>query len=106
MVGEDRPFIAAVVVLNGQEWTRLAGELSLDPAAAQSLADPRAQRAALERIERQAASFPRYAVPRAIHLSLEPWTVENTFMTPTLKLKRNNLMAQFAPAIEAMYTRR
>ncbi|GAB2750476.1 AMP-dependent synthetase/ligase [Melaminivora jejuensis] len=106
VVGEDRPFIAAVVVLNGQEWTRLAGELSLDPAAAQSLADPRAQRAALERIERQAASFPRYAVPRAIHLSLEPWTVENTFMTPTLKLKRNNLMAQFAPAIEAMYTRR
>ena len=36
-------------------------------------------------------------------LTLEPWTIKNTFMTPTLKLKRNNLMAFFAEAIEGMY---
>ncbi|WP_313076258.1 long-chain fatty acid--CoA ligase [Melaminivora sp.] len=106
VVGEDRPFIAAVVVLNPREWARLAGELGLDPARAQSLSDPKALRAALERMERRAASFPRYAVPRAVHLSLTPWTIENAFMTPTLKLKRNNLMAHFAAAIESLYTRR
>lgn len=38
-----------------------------------------------------------------VHLTLEPWTIENTFMTPTLKLKRNNLTAHFAEAIDGMY---
>ena len=60
----------------------------------------------LARIEKNTSSFARYAVPRAVHLTLEPWTVENTFMTPTLKLKRNNLAAHFADAIEGMYQKR
>ena len=68
--------------------------------------DPAVQRAVLARIEKSTSSFARYAVPRAVHLALEPWTVENTFMTPTLKLKRNNLAAHFADAIEAMYQKR
>ena len=55
------------------------------------------------RIEKNTASFPRYAVPRAVHLTLEPWTIENTFMTPTLTLKRNNLMLHFAHSTEGMY---
>ena len=59
--------------------------------------------AALKRIAQQAAAFPRHAIPKAVFLSLTPWTVENTLMTPTLKLKRSNLMAHFAQEIAAMY---
>jgi len=51
----------------------------------------------------QAAAFPRYGVPRAVWLSLAPWTVENSLMTPTLKLKRHNLMAHFEQEIEGLY---
>jgi long-chain acyl-CoA synthetase len=39
-------------------------------------------------------------------LTLDPWTVENTLMTPTLKLKRLNLMAHFEVALNAMYAPR
>ena len=60
-------------------------------------------RAVLARIEKNTASFARYAVPRTVHLTLTPWTIENTFMTPTLKLKRINLMTHFAEAVEGMY---
>ena len=42
-------------------------------------------------------------MPRAVTLTLEPWTIDNTFMTPTLKLKRNNLMGHFGAQIELMY---
>ncbi|PWW46324.1 long-chain acyl-CoA synthetase [Melaminivora alkalimesophila] len=105
-VGENRPFIATVAVVGGEEWTQLAQGLGLDPKDPAALRDPRVQRAALARIERQTASFPRYAVPRAVHLVREPWTVENGLMTPTLKLKRNNLMARYATEIEALYERR
>lgn len=103
VVGENRPFITCVAVLKRDEWQRLAGNLGLSAQDADSLNHPSVHRAVLARIEKNTASFARYAVPRAVHLTLEPWTIENTFMTPTLKLKRNNLMAHFAEAIEGMY---
>ena len=103
VVGENRPFIACVAVIKHDEWQRLAADLGLNPQEATSLHHPSVQRAVLARIEKNTASFPRYAVPRAVHLTLEPWTIENTFMTPSLKLKRNNLMLHFAQAIEGMY---
>lgn len=103
VVGENRPFIACVAVLKRDEWQRLAGDLGLSAQDADSLNNPSVHRAVLARIEKNTASFARYAVPRAVHLTLEPWTIENTFMTPTLKLKRSNLMAHFAEAIEGMY---
>jgi long-chain acyl-CoA synthetase len=103
VVGENRPFIACVAVLKRDEWQRLAGDLGLSAQDADSLNNPSVHRAVLARIEKNTASFARYALPRAVHLTLEPWTIENTFMTPTLKLKRNNLMAHFAEAIEGMY---
>ena len=106
VVGEQRPFIACVAVVHAEEWRQLAGQLGLDANDPASLAHPSAQRAALARIEKLAAGFPRYAVPRAVHLVREPWTIENAFMTPTLKLKRTNLMAHYAAAIEAMYQKR
>ncbi|WP_313313192.1 long-chain fatty acid--CoA ligase [Pulveribacter sp.] len=106
VVGENRPFIAALAVVNNDEWRQLTGQLGLDADAPESLADPQVLRAALARIERSAAGFARYAVPRAVHLVREPWTIENGFMTPTLKLKRNNLVAHYGAAIEALYARR
>ncbi|MNV22622.1 Long-chain-fatty-acid--CoA ligase FadD15 [compost metagenome] len=103
VVGENRPFIACVAVLKPGEWQRLAADLGLSAEDPASLNNPSVHRAVLARIEKNTASFARYAVPRAVHLTLTPWTIENTFMTPTLKLKRNNLMAHFAEAIEGMY---
>ena len=103
VVGENRPFIACVAVLKRDEWLRLAEGLGLDAQDPGSLNHPAVHRAILARIETSTASFPRYAVPRTVYCTLEPWTTENGFMTPTLKLKRNNLMAHFAQAIEGMY---
>ncbi|CAM3342597.1 long-chain fatty acid--CoA ligase [Polaromonas hydrogenivorans] len=103
VVGENRPFIGCVAVVNKAEWQRLAASLGLDPIAAASLSQPAVRKAALARIAIQTRDFARYAAPRAIFLTLEPWTIENTFMTPTLKLKRNNLMARYADEIDAMY---
>ncbi len=103
VVGENRPFIACVAVLKQSEWQRLAADLGLSAQDPASLNHSSVHRAVLARIEKNTGSFPRYAVPRAVHLTLAPWTIENTFMTPTLKLKRNNLTGHFAQAIEGMY---
>ena len=39
-------------------------------------------------------------------LTRQPWTLENALMTPTLKLKRNNLMTRYTSEIDALYSRR
>ena len=103
VVGENRPFIGCIAVVNPLEWQRLATSLGLDPADTTRLNQPAVHQAALERIAVQTRNFARYAMPRAIFLTMEPWTIENTLMTPTLKLKRNNLMACYAKEIDAMY---
>lgn len=103
--GDNRPFIAAIVVLGREPWAKVARGLALDPDAPQSLQDARAVAAVLARIRELTQGFPYYAQPRAVALTVEPWTVENTLITPTLKLKRNNLAAHFAPEIERLYRR-
>ena len=105
VLGEQRPFIAAVLVLNPTVWAHLAQSLQLDPNDPASLQAPAAVQAALARIQQAAASFPHYAVPRKVRLTLDPWNIENGMMTPTLKLKRNNLMTRFAAEIELLYQR-
>jgi len=104
--GDNRPFIGCIVVLGRSGWMRLASSLNLDPDASDSLQAPSAREAALERIRALTHTFPYYAQPRAVALTLEPWTSENTLMTPTLKLKRKNLAARFATEIEDLYRRK
>ena len=103
--GDNRPFIGCIVVLNAAEWARLAASLELDASAPESLNSRKAQAVAQQRIKDLTGSFPYYAQPRSVHLSLEPWTPENTLMTPTLKIKRNQLALHFAAQIRAMYGR-
>jgi long-chain acyl-CoA synthetase len=105
VIGEGRPFLAAVLVLNDQPWRRLAGTLGLDPEDPAALSEPRVLDAAMAKVANRLGDFPGYAQVRAVHLTRTPWTVENGLITPTMKLKRPELMAQFADAIDTLYRR-
>jgi long-chain acyl-CoA synthetase len=110
VVGEQRPFIAAFVVLDREAWAALALRAGWIAAEAQAgdetvLARTEVREALLARIRSATAHFPHYAQPRAVWPTLAPWTPENTLLTPTLKLKRNNLAAHFQHAIETIYRR-
>ena len=60
---------------------------------------------ALERIAAQCQGLAKYAVPRAVYLVTEPWTIDNGLMTPTLKLRRPQLMQKFAIEIANLYAK-
>jgi long-chain acyl-CoA synthetase len=106
VLGEGRPYLAALLVLNPQAWDQVAAGLGLDPADGASLENGRALRYVRERVRDLLKGFPGYAQVRAIHLTLEPWTVENGLLTPTLKVKRQPLESRFAPVIQALYRHR
>lgn len=103
VLGENRPFVTAVAVLHGEEWKDLAKECGVDPADPAALSDKKVRMQVLKRVKRACAGLPQYGVPRAVHLTLDPWTIENGMLTPTLKLKRRILNKQYEAEIESLY---
>lgn len=88
VLGEGWPALGALLVLSTERWPALARGLGLDPTDLVSLRDPHLQRELLKRVRGVLATFPGHAKIRRLALTLEPWTVENGLLTPTLKVKR------------------
>ena len=106
VLGEGRPYLAALLVLNPEAWRQAASELGLDPTDAAALANGKALQWADERVRERLKGFPGYAQVRAVHLTLDPWTIENGLLTPTLKVKRERLESQFDSVIQSLYRHR
>jgi len=103
LIGEGRPYLSALVVLNSEEWFPLARQHSLDPFEEKSLADRRLHSSLLKRISEALHDFPGYAKVRRITPLLEAWTVDNDLLTPTLKVKRTKVLTRHSRLIEKMY---
>ncbi len=103
VIGEARPFLSALVVLNPEHWVRLARQLGFDPFAPESLQQREVRHYLQKRITRLLHDFPGFAKIRRVTPRLEPWSIDNGLLTPTLKIKRAQVLAQFAHDIEAMY---
>jgi long-chain acyl-CoA synthetase len=101
VVGNGRPFLAAVIVLNAQLWQEFAASRGLDP---EQPNHPASRIELLGRVTALLAEMPRYAQVRAVHLTLRPWTIETGLLTPTLKVKREHLPL-FAREIEGLYAK-
>ena len=102
VVGENKPFISAVTVLNPEEWKKLAAELKVSASEA-SLKLTSVRTAILKRVKAAAADFPHYALPRKALLTLKPRTIENGRFTLTLQLKRTPLAKFFRKEIDGIY---
>ncbi|NOZ53078.1 MAG: long-chain fatty acid--CoA ligase [Gammaproteobacteria bacterium] len=103
VIGECRPFLAALIILNHEAWPALANKLNVNPDDPTTLKDLAVQKTVLQSINEHTRAFPGYAKIRQISVSLEPWTVENGLMTPTLKLKRNQILSHYENDINIMY---
>jgi long-chain acyl-CoA synthetase len=104
VLGEQRPYLAALVVLNAEEWRRATAALA--PASGAPPSTGAQRNLLLGRIAKAVRSFPSYATPRAVWWTTEPWTIEAGLVTPTLKTKRPAVERRFAAEIAALYARR
>ena len=103
VVGEGRPYLTALLVLDGEHWAAFAQQQGLDPLDAANLADPKVHAAVQRRVKAALKDFPGYAKIRQLHLSLEPWTVDEGLLTPTLKVKRRVINERYAETIASLY---
>jgi long-chain acyl-CoA synthetase len=103
VIGDDLPFLTAVLVLNPEQWELVAPGLKLDASDPESLKSEALEKLACDKLTTQLVEFPGYARIHRITCILEPWSIDNELITPTLKLKRNRIMEHFASDIEHMY---
>lgn len=99
LLGESRPYLSVIAVLNAEEWKKLAREKGLND----NTPDEKAEEIALARISRQIREFPGYAQVRRVALLIEPWTIDNGTLTPTLKLKRPQVLERHREEVEKLY---
>ena len=103
IVGEGKSYLSALIVLNGETWPKLAQEHGLDPLDTKSLENKGLMASVLKNITAALHDFPGYAKVRRVSLSLQPWTIEDGLITPTLKIKRALVVKKFEKEIEGMY---
>ncbi|HSQ61958.1 MAG TPA: long-chain fatty acid--CoA ligase, partial [Polyangiaceae bacterium] len=100
--GADRPFNVALVVLAEdaiRTWARsegltLSGDLTTDP---------HVRRLVASELEARSAGFRAFERPKDFVILSEDFTIENGLLTPTLKLKRREVLARHAARVEALY---
>ncbi len=103
IIGEGQAQLAALVILQAEQWQDFAKQQQVDPDATESLSKPDIHTAILAIINQQLQDFPGYAKVRKLHLSLTPWTVENGLITPTMKLKRAKIIEHYQVIIDSLY---
>jgi long-chain acyl-CoA synthetase len=102
VIGNDRPFLSALLVLSDEAWVQLSKLTGLAEQE-QIKTEPAAQQLLLDRIQLLLHDFPSYAQIIRVAICLHPWTIENGLSTPTLKAKRQQILRQYAADIDKLY---
>ncbi len=101
--GEARPYLVAVAVLNPEAWPGFAEEIGIRPDMPETLTDSRVEAKVLKRISLNLRGFPGYARVNRVLLLDEPWNVKSGLVTPTLKIKRDEVSRRYAMQIRRLY---
>jgi long-chain acyl-CoA synthetase len=103
VIGEGRPYLAALAVLDPERYARLAGEAGLDPDLPAARLDPRLEEILLARVAERLRGFPGYAKIPRLAVVERPWSIEDGMMTPTMKLRRARILAEYRDDVERLY---
>lgn len=101
--GEGHPYLVALAVVNPEGWQHFAQETGIRADMPEALSDSRVENKVLKRVARNLRGFPGYAKVNRILLVREPWTIDNGLLTPTLKIKRADVVQRYAAQIKQLY---
>ncbi|MBT9567181.1 MAG: long-chain fatty acid--CoA ligase [Thiobacillus sp.] len=103
VVGDERPFLTALVVPKPDTLSGIGQALNLSADDSELAANPAVCRHILEQLQPRLHQFPGYARLGGVAVLDEAMSVENGLLTPTLKLKRNVILDRYQDKVNALY---
>ncbi|MGA6205513.1 AMP-dependent synthetase/ligase [Nocardia testacea] len=106
VVGDSRPFVSCLVTIDNEHfptWKKLNDKPD-DATVADLAADPDLLAAIQAAIDDGNRSVSQAEAVRKFHVLQTDLTEANGYVTPSLKLKRNIIMRDFATEVDAMYS--
>ncbi|AES71951.2 putative long-chain-fatty-acid--[acyl-carrier-protein] ligase [Medicago truncatula] len=100
VIGQDKRRLGAVVVPN-KEVLKAARELSIIDSNSSDLSQENVTSLIYNELRTWTSEFPFQIGP--ILLVNDPFTIDNGLMTPTMKIRRDRIMAQYKEQIENLY---
>jgi len=92
VVGDGKPFVAALVTIDQSTWT---GKLT----------DPELLEAVQSAVDSANAVVSQAESVRKFVILDEDWTQENGYLTPSMKVKRSTVLSDFHDTVEALFVR-
>jgi long-chain acyl-CoA synthetase len=99
--GDNRPHNVALLVPDLEALGRWGTEQGVP--SDRLLTDPRARALIQQEVERLSAGFKGFERIQAFKLCGEAFATDNDLLTPTLKIKRRNVVARYAGELDALY---
>ncbi|MFE3633482.1 AMP-dependent synthetase/ligase [Streptomyces sp. NPDC059168] len=104
VVGDDRPYIAALVTLDQEaveHWLQMRGKPRLGPA--QLVRDPDLEAEVRRSVVAANTLVSKAESIRTFRILAQPFTEEHGLLTPSLKLKRRAIEKAYEKEVEALY---
>lgn len=103
VVGDRRPYVAALITLDPQEIGRWAAEHGIEGDVAELSRDERVRALVQEAVDDANRERSRFEQVKRFTLLPRDFSMEHGEVTPTLKLRRRAVAEHFADQIEGMY---
>ena len=106
VIGDKRPFVSALVTLDREmlpTWLANHKLPPMDPATA--AIHPAVQESLMRGAQRASASVSRAESIRKVRVIIGDFTVDNGLLTPSLKVRREQVIKKYAKEIEAIYAK-
>jgi len=105
-IGDRRPFVSALVVLDPDAAQAFAAREGLGDLSLESLAEhPKVVEAIHTGLETAMSDFNNAERVKKVKILGEEWLPDSDCLTPTSKLKRRGIHQRYEPEIEAIYTK-
>ncbi|KAI6019687.1 hypothetical protein F5J12DRAFT_967217 [Pisolithus orientalis] len=101
-----QPYLIAVVVPDPSVLAPLASAEPNDiPALSEAVKNPRVVQEVLNTLNEEArrSGLAGFGFIKRIHITMDPFTIEENTLTPTLKLRRRDAYAKFKRELDALY---
>ena len=106
VIGDQRPFMSALVVLDPDTAPVWAKQHGIEATSLAELADHAEVRAEVDReVEASMASYNNAEQVKKVVVLHDEWLPDSEELTPTSKLKRRGIHAKYAEQIESIYAR-